>query len=59
MPDLLGRELVAEAFEVVRPLIEQVLRSDAPNRICLAVVATGRPYLNLPPQIRVFKIAAI
>lgn len=50
MPGLLRRELVAEAFEVVRPLIDQVLRSDVTNRSCLAVVVTGRPYLNPSPE---------
>lgn len=49
MPGILDRELVAEAFELVRPLIEKILQSDFTNRSCLAVVVTGRPYLNPVP----------
>lgn len=38
--------LMAEAFGLVEPLIEQVLLSDVTNRSCLAVVVTGRSCLN-------------
>lgn len=55
MVAMIGRGLVAAAFEMVRPRIEDVLVSGVTNRSCLAVAVTGLPCLNPLPAGKSFE----